>query len=253
MSSDRAWAAERSLRLRRAFGARLGARRWGERRASPAHLCSGVSPACAPGGAGGGRDYRPQDPRTLAPGQGGGSGAGHAPPTVAADDAGVLIVSAVALQPAQGRAVGQRGLRPRALHLVQHDRARSWRDDREAGDWGGGGGGSQPQRAGAANRAVPRGAGEDGRRRGWQPCLARLRSARPPRGCSRVGARVCLQPDAIGWLLGWGLGFIIAASSPELARLPTRPVLRGRAAENLGVPSMGHRPRGRSLCPALRE
>ena len=50
--------------------------------------------------------------------------------TVGADHAGVLIVSAVAPQPAQGLALGQRRLCPRALHLVQHDRAGACRHTR---------------------------------------------------------------------------------------------------------------------------
>lgn len=83
---------------------------WGA--ASAVSLCTGVRAVWRAACAGRGR-------QSLRPGAG-------ALLTVGADHTSILPVSAVALQPAQGAAVGQRGLCPRALHLVQHDRARSW-------------------------------------------------------------------------------------------------------------------------------
>lgn len=122
----------------------------------PVHRCVICSDGMCAWQGGGGEErarmpsWDPQDPKALGAG---GSGRGR-PLTIAADDACVLIMPAVALQPAQRRAVGQRGLCPRALHLVQHDRARSWWDSGEDRGWSGGRG-SQPQEDGPMNGTAP--------------------------------------------------------------------------------------------------
>lgn len=75
--------------------------------------------------------------------------------TIGADHAGVLTVLAMALQPAQGPAVSQRRLRPRALHLVQHDRARAWWHSKEDGGWEEGAGALRPGGKGLCTGAAP--------------------------------------------------------------------------------------------------
>lgn len=75
--------------------------------------------------------------------------------TIGADHTGVLTVLAMALQPAQGPALSQRWLRPRALHLVQHDRARAWWHSKEDGGWEGGAGALCPGGKGLCTGAAP--------------------------------------------------------------------------------------------------
>lgn len=176
--------------------------------------------------------------------------------TVGADGAGVLTVPAPALQPAQRRAVGQRGLRPRALHLVQHDRAGAWWYHKEdgglGGAWGEGPGhGLLPQKPCKGRRAAT---GEEL----WasRPALRPWRSiptpptpspGRPPpsrtRGCSSAPPGLSLELWAIKQppLRSWPSS--VSSEPPPCTRLGVGAFQEGTRPEGIGrqVPSVSVR------------